>query len=70
MAAEARGGVRCNPALLIHDQADAVGRHSYRLRQSVDADLLVLHVFHVFHVFEQNPAGVDRRCIFFFRTSW
>jgi hypothetical protein len=55
VAAEARGGVSSDPALLIHDQADAVRRHPDRLRQPVDADLLVLHVF------EQNLAGVDRR---------
>ena len=33
------------PAFLIHDQADAVGRHADRLRQAVDADLFILQAF-------------------------
>ena len=40
-----RGRVRRDGAFLIHDQADAVGRHADRLRQAVDADLFILQVW-------------------------
>jgi hypothetical protein len=45
VAAEARGSVRRDTSLPIHDQADAVRRHPDRLGQTFDADLLVFHVF-------------------------
>src|ERR1039458_3699566 len=44
VAPQARGRVRRDAAFLVHDQADAVRRHADRLRQSVNADLFILHV--------------------------
>src|ERR1017187_321907 len=54
VAPQARGRVRRDAAFPVHDQADAVRRHADRLRQSVDADLFILHVL------EQDLAWVKR----------
>src|SRR6202167_3358930 len=54
-----RGRVRRDAALLVHDQADAVGRHADRLRQAVYADLFILQIL------KQDSTRVNWRQLLF-----